>query len=812
MYCPKCGNKLQDNQCFCNNCGYKLENNNIDIINENTFTKSKTKTSGTKKLLITIIIFVIFTFIGLIMFYWNIFWGQDELSDEKVEIYSTNYYHELPISIDGRFESTIVNNEEDALNVLEKIEKLNIKKDNLILDYKTTVNSKTFYRFSQTYHGLKVYNHDIILTVNNDGKVSSFNGYFIPDIDVNVNRENKADATDKIKEMLGDNAEIKNMEKVIYIDDDYKAFLAYNIIAYCGSDALNIIVDLENMSVLSQENLRNESENYEYTDYGLDGKEHTVMLEKYFDINSLSNSIRFYDQTRNIKINDCSLMGVVTAIFTSSLWQPVKLEENINMALNTNALTTLANFEKVYDFYKETLNYNSFDGKGKTIDACINIKDYPNASFSSFGKNFLIGNYEGESFGKALDVIGHEFTHGVINSIAGLASSPKNKNTANEHGALNEGIADVFGVFIENENWIVADKMFMVPDNLKRDLTNPANSNNPLKKGGDNYYPDSYLSDNSSETLKKFLEKNNMDNLQVYDDGGVHKNSTVISYAAYLMYKNGAFKNLNEMAKVWYQSLYYLSKYSDFYDFSISLLKASKDLNVDDSSYEIIKQALVETNILPNETFNVSGKVGSSEKALEDVTIKIYDNDGNEVLEDIKTNKNGYFSFKLDSGKYKIIFSKNGYKELEKEIDLSGNITMDVEIIKNSKKKKVSNSDENSKRCNDCYKITYYYPGIAENGCFKKLESSVYVPRDTIFDISRLNLSFNNFNVTNDGQHIYMTIGGMTIEISFINVKTGEEFSFGQPITEDTELDLAGFDSIYENEFYKMMYPQCYND
>mgnify|MGYP004525132229 FL=1 len=35
MYCPKCGNKLQDNQCFCNNCGYKLENNNIDIINEN---------------------------------------------------------------------------------------------------------------------------------------------------------------------------------------------------------------------------------------------------------------------------------------------------------------------------------------------------------------------------------------------------------------------------------------------------------------------------------------------------------------------------------------------------------------------------------------------------------------------------------------------------------------------------------------------------------------------------------------------------------------------------------------------------------
>ena len=47
---------------------------------------------------------------------------------------------------------------------------------------------------------------------------------------------------------------------------------------------------------------------------------------------------------------------------------------------------------------------------------------------------------------KALDVAGHEMSHGVIQNSAGL-------EYVSQSGALNESFADIFGVMIERENW-----------------------------------------------------------------------------------------------------------------------------------------------------------------------------------------------------------------------------------------------------------------------------------------------------------------------------------------------------------------------
>ena len=70
-----------------------------------------------------------------------------------------------------------------------------------------------------------------------------------------------------------------------------------------------------------------------------------------------------------------------------------------------------------------------------------------------------------------------------------------------------------------------------------------------------------------TDLMKKLEEAGNPIEVWTdWDNGGVHTNSGVPNYAAYLMYKNGAFESKEEMAKVWYNSLYLMTTTSDFED------------------------------------------------------------------------------------------------------------------------------------------------------------------------------------------------------------------------------------------------------
>ncbi len=56
----------------------------------------------------------------------------------------------------------------------------------------------------------------------------------------------------------------------------------------------------------------------------------------------------------------------------------------------------------------------------------------------------VFGDGDGEIFGRftaSLDVIGHELTHGVVEHTAALVYS-------GQSGALNESLADVFGILV----------------------------------------------------------------------------------------------------------------------------------------------------------------------------------------------------------------------------------------------------------------------------------------------------------------------------------------------------------------------------
>src|SRR5436853_5452983 len=96
------------------------------------------------------------------------------------------------------------------------------------------------------------------------------------------------------------------------------------------------------------------------------------------------------------------------------------------------------------DFYWNVFNRNSIDNAGMRLNGSVHYsKDYDNAYWD--GQRMIYGDGDDKQFVRftiAIDVIGHEMTHGVTQNEAGLIYW-------GQTGALNESISDVFGSMVK---------------------------------------------------------------------------------------------------------------------------------------------------------------------------------------------------------------------------------------------------------------------------------------------------------------------------------------------------------------------------
>lgn len=187
------------------------------------------------------------------------------------------------------------------------------------------------------------------------------------------------------------------------------------------------------------------------------------------------------------------------------------------------AVSAHVNATRVYDFINGVLQRHGIDDKGMDLISVVNCTDPadepgPQWHNAQWWKNTMwygqVQNGGGmRSFSRYLDVIGHELTHGVTETTAGLIYR-------NESGALNESFSDIFGIIIKN--WYqaanpndVATWSWELGQGLGagglplRDLSDPART-------GDPDHMDHY---------KKIAG----------DSGGVHSNSNIHNKAAYLV-------------------------------------------------------------------------------------------------------------------------------------------------------------------------------------------------------------------------------------------------------------------------------------
>jgi len=188
------------------------------------------------------------------------------------------------------------------------------------------------------------------------------------------------------------------------------------------------------------------------------------------------------------------------------------------------AVTLMSRLSAIYDFWKINYGRESFDDARGSIVGIYNDHKFigflqGNSGFLSSADSSNADSVGNKALGMAFfsfgtdnemadDTIAHEFAHSVEKSISVL-------DREGESGALAEGIADIYGEIFED--WY-DDGEFNNSCNWQqstyRNLQSPSQTNNPERYGGSNW-----------------ADPENLD----YDNGGVHKNSTLLSRAAYLM-------------------------------------------------------------------------------------------------------------------------------------------------------------------------------------------------------------------------------------------------------------------------------------
>ena len=115
---------------------------------------------------------------------------------------------------------------------------------------------------------------------------------------------------------------------------------------------------------------------------------------------------------------------------------------------------------QVIELFAARFGRRSMDGRGSPVTMTVHFGvDYDNAFWD--GTQLVFGDGDGvifERFTKPMDVMAHEFTHGVTQFTAGLAY-------VGQSGALNESVSDVFAAMTkqlarsetaEQADWLVA--------------------------------------------------------------------------------------------------------------------------------------------------------------------------------------------------------------------------------------------------------------------------------------------------------------------------------------------------------------------
>ncbi|MBA4122725.1 MAG: peptidase M4 family protein [Acidobacteria bacterium] len=390
-------------------------------------------------------------------------------------------------------------------------------------------------RFSQSIDGIRVYGGDVITHEKNNGKFDRTTGeLFAGDVPakfpsfgnseaVNFARQDFWDATDAISELvyypqgsellLAYMVDVKNTDEVT--DNPRREMIVIN--AMTGE----IIDRWDNLQTAGTTG----------TGYGFYAGQVTG-----FPIDLTSGTYSMFDVPSNGKTYDfgnktCSPVGCRSngTIFSSpdSIFGATgSLSDRASVGVDAHYFA-----QKTLQYFSGTFLRNGIDNAnnknlkyGYMVSRTHYGSNYNNAYWD--GSSMTYGDGDGTTYRPfdALDVVGHEMTHGVTERTSNLQYS-------NESGAANESFSDIFGVTIEFKtgtltgsggvsypsDWWIGEDLYYSnnPSSPTKGIRNMANTHS---EGDPDHYSERYTGTS--------------------DNGGVHTNSGIQNFAFYMLAQN----------------------------------------------------------------------------------------------------------------------------------------------------------------------------------------------------------------------------------------------------------------------------------
>lgn len=439
-------------------------------------------------------------------------------------------------------------NVEHITNQYENYKVSDVQKDDL---------GYTHYTLNPEFYGTLAANQEIKIHVDETGKVVLVNGETDatstkPENTISLSKESaiaNAYSALNFKPEETDNLGNDVVKKADIELDEKQNKLVYNIEMITVNPAIGhwqIKVDAQNGQVVEKLDL---IEGVAATGTG------TGVLgdSKDININSLTKGYSLEDLTHKGKIIAYNYDNKTA---TTSLY----LDEDTTFDSANQAAGVDANYyaAKVYDYYKDTHGRESYNNKGSNIISLTHVNTFnghSNVNNAAWvGDKMIYNDGDGKVFtglSGAKDVVAHEITHGVTQNSAKL-------EYYGQSGALNESFSDIFGYFVDNDDWLMGEDVYTpkIAGDALRSMSEPTKYGQP-------------------DHMKKYLVTQG-------DNGGVHTNSGIPNKAGY----NTITAIGQEKAeKIYYRALTkYLTSKSDFQDAKRALYQSALDLYEDDET------------------------------------------------------------------------------------------------------------------------------------------------------------------------------------------------------------------------------------
>lgn len=252
------------------------------------------------------------------------------------------------------------------------------------------------------------------------------------------------------------------------------------------------------------------------------------------------------------------------------------------------ARNVAAHVRTVYDYFNDQHGWDSFDGQGGLVKvytdwvqpADLPLRKQSQALFNSANDSYWFTRGRG-----SLEIVAHEFTHGVV------------KHTANPPyisyaGSLNEALADVFAAFIEpNTDWNIAG--FHLDDPTMDLCLHPEGDTRACPAHWDNRFladtqPCPCPRDEQGVPMGVCDEDRNRCWSLATNFGAIHENGRIISHAVYLAYQRmgaagggtgGGELEREVLGEIFWRVLTkYLSRAPNFKSFRDQVRRACRDL------------------------------------------------------------------------------------------------------------------------------------------------------------------------------------------------------------------------------------------